>query len=189
MNWKGKLRQREEGRGGSCSTAGGNHSSWLSALAEMESQHRAEKPPEIFTGLVGAWAACAHMCVFPRGLQSPCCSLSPLRGCGHVLGDPLQLRDYQSPLLIFWRGRPTASPQWDKGGSWADEYVGVGLTMEHSWGGGGAAGLSGTTTSPLPQSATLLAGGGVLRGCPSPPPPFISPSHGPAALAPSLSGW
>lgn len=94
------------------------------------------------------------------------------------------------PMLVSGRGRLTASPRWDAGGSRADEYVQVALTIEPSLGRGGAAvSLGATVMSPHPTKRHSPGRRGLLGGCPSPPPPFISPSHGPAALAPSLSGW
>lgn len=118
VNWKGKLRQREEGCSGSCSTAGGNQSSWLSALAEMESQRRAEKPPEIFPGLVGAWATCAHVCGLPCGLQSPRSSLSPLCGCRRVLGAPLPAAGLPLPLACLCSSPGEGGPLPPHSGTW-----------------------------------------------------------------------
>lgn len=67
----------EEGTG-TCGTAGDRP--WLPALAEMEIQRRAWKPPEILAGGGGS-AACAAVRV-PRRLQPP----APRRGCRRIWG-------------------------------------------------------------------------------------------------------
>lgn len=69
----------EEGTG-TCGTAGDRP--WLPALAEMEIQRRAWKPPEIFAGGGGS-AGCAAVRV-PRGLQPP----APRCGCRKIWGAP-----------------------------------------------------------------------------------------------------